>query len=473
PIRQPLDNLREAGTLYGAIIYQKAPVVMRHLEARVGEDTFRDGLREYLSGHAYGNATWPELIEVLDRRSPGDLTAWSHVWVEEAGRPTVTVTREGSDVVLTPSDPEGRGRVWPQTLHVRLGRTGGDTLVTVELGADAVRLAGAADASLEYVMPNGSGVEYGLFLLDDASLAFVADRMPALEPALVRGTAWVTLWDQVLERRLTPERFLDAALEALPRETDELNISRILGSVSTVYWDLLPADVRRARGPQVERVLWDGVTGQRPATARSAFFGAWRGMALTPDGVARMRRLWEGGEEIPGLPLSESDQTALATGLALRQVEGWSAVLDGQEARIGNPDRKARFRFVRPSLDADPAVRSAFFASLGDPANREREPWVLSGLANLHHPLRRENSLAFVRPALDMVEEIQRTGDIFFPGRWLDATLGGHGEVEAAQAVRSFLDARPDLPARLRGKVLQSADMVWRSASILHGWEPS
>ena len=48
PIRQPLENLREAGTLYGAIIYQKAPIVMRQLEARVGEDTFRDGLREYL-----------------------------------------------------------------------------------------------------------------------------------------------------------------------------------------------------------------------------------------------------------------------------------------------------------------------------------------------------------------------------------------------------------------------------------------
>ena len=31
-IRQPLANLNEAGSLYGAIIYQKAPIVMRHLE---------------------------------------------------------------------------------------------------------------------------------------------------------------------------------------------------------------------------------------------------------------------------------------------------------------------------------------------------------------------------------------------------------------------------------------------------------
>lgn len=470
PIRQPLENLREAGSLYGAIIYQKAPVVMRHLEARVGEDTFRDGLREYLSGHAYGNATWPDLIDILDRRSPEDLRAWSRVWVEEPGRPTVTVSRDAGDVVLAQTDPLDAGRVWPQTLHVRLGRTGGDTLVTVELGAEPVRIPGAADASLQYVMPNGSGVEYGLFLLDRESLEYVVGHLTAMEPALVRGTAWVTLWDQVLEQRLAPDRFLDVALAALPLEPVEQNVSRILGSAMSVYWDLLPADERLARAPEVERVFWEGVTGSRPATARSAFFGAWRGAALTPDAVARMKRIWEGGEKLQGLPLSENDQTSLATELALREVDGWQAVLQGQEDRIANPDRKARFSFVRPSLDADPAVRAAFFASLADPVNREREPWVLSGLGNLHHPLRGESALGFIRPALEMIEEIQRTGDIFFPGRWLDATLGGHGEVEAAETVQAFLGARPDLPPRLRGKVLQSADMVWRSAAILHGW---
>ncbi|MCA1652253.1 MAG: peptidase M1, partial [Acidobacteria bacterium] len=58
-IRQRLDNLNDAGSLYGAIIYQKAPIVMRQLEALVGEDGFRDGLRLYLSRHRFANASWP------------------------------------------------------------------------------------------------------------------------------------------------------------------------------------------------------------------------------------------------------------------------------------------------------------------------------------------------------------------------------------------------------------------------------
>ena len=475
PIRQPLDNLREAGTLYGSIIYQKAPVVMRQLEARVGEETFREGLREYLAAYAYGNATWPDLIAILDRSSPEDLASWSRVWVEEPGRPTIRVSREDRDVVLTQEDPAGRGLVWPQTLQVRLGRGAGapstDSLVTVQLGAEPARIPGVADQDLLYVLPNGSGVEYGLFLLDDPSLAYLTDNLPDIESGLARGAAWVTLWDQVLERRVAPERMLDLAIEALPQETDELILGRVLGYAGATFWDLMSADVRAARAAELEAVLWAGASGSRPATARSAFFSTWRGTATMPESVARLRRLWAGDEQLPGLPLSENDQIALATGLAIRGVEGWSDILDEQEERITNPDRKARFQFVRPSLDPDPDVRAAFFRSLADPANRAREPWVLSGLGNLHHPLRGDASLQFIRPALDMIEEIQRTGDIFFPGNWLGATLGGHGEVEAAETVRAFLDERPDLPPRLRAKVLQSADGVWRAAAILHGWE--
>ena len=61
-IRQPLENLKDAGTLYGAIIYQKAPIVMRQLEQITGPAAFRNGMREYLTDFSYGNATWPDLV---------------------------------------------------------------------------------------------------------------------------------------------------------------------------------------------------------------------------------------------------------------------------------------------------------------------------------------------------------------------------------------------------------------------------
>ncbi len=53
-----------------------------------------------------------------------------------------------------------------------------------------------------------------------------------------------------------------------------------------------------------------------------------------------------------------------------------------------------------------------------------------------------------------------------FPKRWLDATLGGHRSASAAQTVRQFLVDHPDLSPRLRGKVLQSADGLFRVATV-------
>ena len=89
-IRQPLANLSDAGTLYGNIIYDKAPIVMRQLETLLGPDPFRDGMREYLRRFAFGNATWSDLVAILDDKTPDDLASWSRAWVDERARPVIT-----------------------------------------------------------------------------------------------------------------------------------------------------------------------------------------------------------------------------------------------------------------------------------------------------------------------------------------------------------------------------------------------
>src|SRR5712691_11329634 len=127
PIRQNLTNLDEAGTLYGAIIYDKAPVVVRQLEMILGEQGFRDGMRGYLRRYSFANATWLDLVRILGARTPENLAAWSHAWVELRGRPELTtnlqVGPDGniSSLLLTQHDPLGRGILWPQRLQVTIG----------------------------------------------------------------------------------------------------------------------------------------------------------------------------------------------------------------------------------------------------------------------------------------------------------------------------------------------------------------
>ena len=171
--------------------------------------------------------------------------------------------------------------------------------------------------------------------------------------------------------------------------------------------------------------------------------------------VAWLERVWSRTEKVPGLTLAETDFIALAQELAVRGVPAWREILDQQLARIENPDRKAQFAFVRPALSADVGVRDAFFERLKEPANRRREPWVLEGLCYLHHPLRAAAAEKHIPPSLALLREIQRTGDIFFPKRWMDATLGGHQSATAARRSRRFLaELPPDYPDRLRRVIL-------------------
>ena len=474
PIRQPLGNMKEAGSLYGPIIYDKAPIVMRQLETLVGADPFRDALREYLETFRYGNATWPDLVEILDRRSEADLAAWSAVWVDEPGRPVVTTQMLTDDtgrlrrLLVSQVDPHGRGRLWPQQLELLLAYDEGDIRVPVWLaGATTSSDDWANRARPKFVLPNAAGVEYGRFRLDAVSNDYLMTNLPTLEDPLTRGIAWVTLWDGVLEGEHAPADWFELLLRGLRAETVEQNTQRILGYLDTTFWAFLDDEERRAVAPRLETALWSALAKAAIPTLKAAYFRAWRRVVLSDAGLDRMQRIWGTQEDVPGVPLSEPDFTALAEGLAVRGVTAAEDILERQAERIENPDRLARFTFVRPALSADPAVRETFFDGLRDPANREREPWVLAAVGYLHHPLRAAHARRFIRPSLELVEDIQRTGDIFFPSGWLDATLGGHHSDDAADTVREFLEGLdPDYPHRLREKVLQSADMLFRSAAV-------
>jgi aminopeptidase N len=315
-----------------------------------------------------------------------------------------------------------------------------------------------------FVLPNGGGVGYGLFLLDDASRDYLLANLPTIPDPLTRGSAWVTLWDNLLESHVATGAFIDLALRALPMETDEQNVQRVLGYTTRAFWRHLAAEERVRRAPALERVLRAGIGRAVTSSAKSAWFSAFRDVALSPDGLEWLEAVWRRNEKIEGLTFAETDEIVMALELAVREVPAWTEILQTQLERTQNPDRKARFAFVMPALSADPVVREQAFARLRLVENRRREPWVVESLAYLNHPLREAHARRFVGPSLDLLREIQRTGDIFFPTRWTEAVLSGHRSVEAAATVRDFLGRELQYPQRLRWTILSAADELFRAA---------
>ena len=470
-IRQELGNLDEAGQMYGPIIYQKAPIVMRQLELIVGARRFRDGLREYLKRYAYGSATWLDLVRIIDDRTRENIAEWSRVWVEDRGRPEFrTAVRLGEkgrleSITITQQDPMKRGLVWPQRLRVTLGYDGSLKNLPVYLtGAETIVKDAKGLAAPHFVLLAGGGLGYGLFVLDEGSRDYLLQHIEEVPDALTRGAAWVTLWDNLQASRVGAAQLLDAAIRALPREDDEQNAQRVLSYVTRVFWRFIPREQRAVRAPALEAALRAGIDRGRTQSEKAAWFNAYRDIVLTSNGVAWLTRVWKREQQIPGLRLAEPDEIAMTLELAVREAPGWDEILRTQIERTQNPDRKARLAFVAPALSADPAVRERAFARFQFVENRRREPWVLESLQYLNHPLREEHARQFVRPALDLLREIQQTGDIFFPTRWMDSTLSGHRSQEAAKTVREFLASHPQYPQRLTWTILTSADELFRVA---------
>jgi aminopeptidase N len=478
PIRQPLANLSEAGALYGNIIYDKAPVVMRQLELMVGEQGFRDGLREYLKRYSFSNASWLDLVHIFDTRTGQNVSDWSRVWVERRGRPVLKtelqLLPDGkiSRLAFTQSDPLHRGLVWPERLKVALGYPDRAGTIPVSVTGRSTEVVEARNTNRPlYVLPNGEGLGYGLFVLDGETRRYLIEHMEDIHDPLTRGSAWVDLWEDLLEGTITPHDFLGLITRALPLEDDVQNTQLVLSDLSSAFWLFLPQSERVARAPALEAFLRDGLSRAKTASQKAAWFGAFRDTALTPAGLAWLERVWKREETVEGLPLAETDEIGMALELAVRGVPDSQAILTAQRDRTLNPDRKARFEFVMPALSADPAVRDQAFQRLRTLANRRHEPWAIESLHYLNHPLREADALHFIRPSLELLPEVQRTGDIFFPQRWMDAALWGHRSPAAARIVRDFLSrhsgtGRPDLVQRLQWTVLTAADDLFRVSAL-------
>ena len=475
PIRQPLVNLQDAGSLYGDIIYHKAPIMMRQLERLMGSETFRDGLREYLKTYAHGNATWPDLIKILDAHTPADLQAWNQVWVNQPGRPIFSYDLQTSagritGLTLTQRAEDGSDRLWPQLFELLLLYPDGHTReLPVNMTDRFVAVPTAVGESApSAILFNSTGLGYGVFPVMPALPAL----LPKLKNPVARAAAYVNLYENMLNGRvLTPGQLLDFVRRNLAREPEELNLKLLTGQASAVFWQFLMPARRRAVAPALESELWAALLKNPAPNSKKQLFKTYQSIALTRPAQDRLYQIWRTQKAPAGLKLTEDDYTALALALAVRDYaaeHGPAAqpILPQQLTRIKNPDRRQRLEFLIPALSPDVATRDAFFESLKTKPGRAKEAWVTAALGYLHHPLRQATSEKYLPASLDLLQEIQLTGDIFFPYGWLQATLGSYQSPSAAATVQAFLAAYPDYNPRLRAKLLQASDDLFRAEKL-------
>ncbi|WP_318543781.1 M1 family aminopeptidase [Marixanthotalea marina] len=474
PIKQHLDNLKNAGTLYGNIIYDKAPIMMRQLEALVGEKAFKQGVRNYIKQFANANADWNDLVNILDEETNYDLKAWSDVWVNQSGRPIITdeVYYENdtiSNFEIRQKAENGNSNMWQQQFS--LGLVYADSIVEIPVKLTKQEQSVEALIGLpkpQYITYNYNALGYGVFTLDTLQIS----EIPKIKDAIARGYSYINLYENVLSGNVPPQKALETLIEGVVIETEELILNNVIGYISSIFWNYIEPDYRADMGVFLESKLKSRLYAQHDsASIKKTLFYLFRDIAYSEAGREVLYNIWNKSLKIDGLMLNENDYTALAATLAVFNHPKTDAILRKASEEISNPDRKKRFEFLLPSLSNDENERDNFVLSLAKAENREKESWVLSALHNIHHPLRQEPAKKHLRTSLDLVEEIQKTGDIFFPKAWLNATIGNYTSNEALQTLNGFLQDNPNFPVELNNKLLQASDKLYRAKLLRETWE--
>jgi puromycin-sensitive aminopeptidase len=127
PIHAEIKDADQIDQVFDEITYEKGAAVLYMLEGFLGEDTFRNGIRTYLSGHELANATPENLWTALSAASHKNVSDLMRSWVYQKGFPQITVDTSQSRASLSQkrfvflSDPKAQdsASVWQVPLQIR------------------------------------------------------------------------------------------------------------------------------------------------------------------------------------------------------------------------------------------------------------------------------------------------------------------------------------------------------------------
>jgi aminopeptidase N len=454
PVWQALGNLDQAKSAYGPIVYDKAPAILKQLNYLVGDTAFRNGLRLYLREHAYGNATWRDLLAAISATSHQSLDAWGRAYILRPGVPIVEQHVSGGTLTLVqhPARPLSGPGPWPMKLDVRV-----DSLqIPVELRGERATLR---IPPRSFVFANGGDFGYAVVALDSASASWLEQHIEDVHDPLLRAELWGSMWDLVRDARFPPDRFVAMVERSIPREPDEQIATFVLERTVRAVQAYLTVP-----HPDLERLLTTMVDdNSRSFGTRKACVNTFISVAST-TGAMRELDGWLDRDSLAGAALREPTRWAIVTALMAHRAPTALARFAAETVRDPGTEGQRR-AFIAAAAQPLASVKQSYFDRyLRDTTLNEE--WVTASLRAFNAPEQSALTEQYLVPSLDSLSWIQSHRRIFFLGLWLGAFLDGQTSPEALHAVDQFLSTHANLPLDLRQKVLQSEDELRRTVQI-------
>ena len=447
-IAQELNNLNHASLLYDEIIYDKAPVMMRMLEQVMGAPSLQNGLNKYLVKYQFNNASWDDLLTMLDKEAPSaGVRRFSDIWVKQKGMPIISTAYRNGEVVVTQTDPFNRGIFWPQKFQVRAIYDLGESK-TLTFDMQKPTMTYRLNKRPDYLVPNSDGKGYGRFALDDEFVNKMPKRLITTRNDLSRYALLLAIHDNYLMGKIPPSHFGEI-FRMMVREKNPLIMSTAIDHMFKIV-----DDVKEDQRAALELCVMDLLTENKTKECHQFIIRKMTNYASSPEVLDQLERIWTRHND----PLlNEHDYMEMAYRLAIMHPQQWQEFLQTQRGRLQTEELRKEFDYVSRACNPNPDERTALFNKLLRPENRQQEPWAIHTLRLLNSDVFEPQSNSYIEPSLKSLEYLQQTSDIFFPSKWMNALMAGHKSKEAIRIIEQFLTANPNYPDNLKNKVLSAS----------------
>ena len=316
PIAADIPDLAAVEVNFDGITYAKGASVLKQLVAYVGREPFLAGLRDYFAEHAYGNATFDDLVGALEKSSGRDLSGWGAQWLKTTGLNTLRPEFEVVDgkftsfaVVQSGAAPgAGEHRVHRLAIGVYDEKDG--KLVRtkrVEIDLDAAErtavpeLVGTERGKL--VLVNDDDLTYCSVRLDPESLETVSARIADIADSLPRTLCWSAAWEMTRQAELRARDFVALVQRGVGQESEIGVVQRLLMQAQTAIGSYADPDwaATHGWGEFADRLIELARAADPGSDHQLAFVNALTGARLSPAHTEVLGALLHGDPAQVGL----------------------------------------------------------------------------------------------------------------------------------------------------------------------------
>ncbi|WP_070380822.1 aminopeptidase N [Rhodococcus sp. WMMA185] len=317
PVAADIPDLEAVEVNFDGITYAKGASVLKQLVAYVGLEPFLSGLRDYFRAHAFGNATFDDLLGALEKSSGRDLSDWGAQWLKTTGlnilRPDFDVDEDGKFTrfaVLQDGAAPGSGerRVHRVAVGVYTDRDG--KLVRtkrVELDLDAAEstdvteLVGVDRGQL--ILVNDDDLTYCSVRLDPESLTTAVERIGDIAESLPRTMVWSAAWEMTRQAEFRARDFVALVQRGINAETEVGVVTRLLMQAQTALASYADPDWATEQGwpDHANRLLELAREAEAGSDHQLAYVNALTGAQLSAWHTEVLQELLDASPEKVGL----------------------------------------------------------------------------------------------------------------------------------------------------------------------------